>query len=98
MTLYDCVSVDDEVLIHFDGWGSEYDYWCSASSLELHPPGWCNSHNWELQAPLSKYVIILITACNVRNCSEIISQVSLLVQISLVSHRPKLDIMGVLSE
>ncbi|CAI8002713.1 Lethal(3)malignant brain tumor-like protein 3 [Geodia barretti] len=43
---------ESEVLIHFDGWGPEYDYWCSAWSLELHPPGWCRTHNWELQTPL----------------------------------------------
>lgn len=45
---------DSEVLIHFDGWGSEYDYWCSSCSPELHPQGWCQSHNWELQTPLSE--------------------------------------------
>ena len=46
------VFLESEVLIHFDGWGPEYDYWCSAWSLELHPPGWCRTHNWELQTPL----------------------------------------------
>jgi hypothetical protein len=46
------VFIESEVLIHFDGWGPEYDYLCSAGSLELHPPGWCHTHNWELQKPL----------------------------------------------
>ena len=45
---------DSEVLVHFDGWGPEYDYWCPASSVELHPPGWCSKHDWELQTPLSE--------------------------------------------
>ena len=22
--------------------------------MELHPPGWCHTHNWELQTPLSE--------------------------------------------
>ena len=47
-------SAGSEVLIHFDGWGPEYDYWCAAGSVELHPPGWCHAHHWELQMPLSE--------------------------------------------
>lgn len=47
---------DSEVLVHFDGWGPEYDYWCPANSVELHPPGWCSKHDWELQTPISEPV------------------------------------------
>ena len=42
---------ESEVLIHFDGWGDGYDYWCTPDAVELHPPGWCSKHNWELQTP-----------------------------------------------
>ena len=41
----------EEVLIHFDGWTEAYDYWCVSDSVELHPTGWCETHNWELQPP-----------------------------------------------
>ena len=29
-----------EVKVHFDGWGSEHDYWCSSASYDIHPPMW----------------------------------------------------------
>ena len=42
---------ESEVLIHFDGWSSDYDYWCPPDVVELHPPGWCHRNSWELQTP-----------------------------------------------
>ena len=42
------------MLIHFDGWSSDYDYWCPRDSVELHPARWCLKHGWELQAPYSE--------------------------------------------
>lgn len=45
---------DDEVMIHFDGWSAEYDYWCSRSAVELHPARWCEKHGWDLQPPLNQ--------------------------------------------
>ena len=45
------VFIDSEVLIHFDGWGDGYDYWCPPDAVELHPPGWCERNYWELQTP-----------------------------------------------
>ena len=41
-------------MIHFDGWGPDYNYWCSREAIELHPAGWCAKHGWELQPPHSK--------------------------------------------
>ncbi len=41
----------NELLIHFDGWGANYNYWCSQDAIELHPPGWCGKVGWELQTP-----------------------------------------------
>ena len=40
-----------EVLIHFDSWSSDYDYWCPPDVVELHPPGWCHRNSWELITP-----------------------------------------------
>ena len=43
--------VDNTVMIHFDGWSQDYNYWCPSDSVELHPVGWCKKHGWELQPP-----------------------------------------------
>lgn len=42
---------DSMLLIHFDGWTSKYDYWCSKESHELHPVGWCKKNGVVLQPP-----------------------------------------------
>ena len=48
---------ENEVLIRFDGWTDGYDYWCPQDSVELHPPGWCSKHGWDLQTPKGTKVI-----------------------------------------
>ena len=48
----------NEIKIHFDGWGPEYDYWCDIDLVELHPVGWCGRHGYELQPPLSTLYIV----------------------------------------
>ena len=40
-----------QLLIHFDGWTSKYDYWCESSTQDIHPIGWCAMHGKTLQAP-----------------------------------------------
>uniref|UniRef100_H2Z2F1 Uncharacterized protein n=1 Tax=Ciona savignyi TaxID=51511 RepID=H2Z2F1_CIOSA len=45
----------DVVLIHFDGWDSEYDYWTHATSALIHPVGWCEE-NGRLLSPPQGYV------------------------------------------
>ena len=54
-TLY-CVAsiiriVGDELLIHFDGWESNFDYWCHYRSPEIRPIGTCELHKKPLQPP-----------------------------------------------
>ena len=44
----------DELLIHFDGWGENYDYWCKKSTTDIHPVGWCRDHSHPLQKPYRK--------------------------------------------
>ena len=44
-----------ELLIHFDGWTEKYDYWCRADSTDIHPVGWCKTHNKQLQKPKGKF-------------------------------------------
>ena len=54
-----------QLLIHFDGWSEEYDYWCEPDSTDIHPPMWCNKHHKQLQPPNSnnnnnyKYCVIV---------------------------------------
>ncbi|XP_034664701.1 uncharacterized protein LOC117899050 isoform X1 [Drosophila subobscura] len=37
--------------LSFDGYSSMYDFWVNADSLDIFPPGWCESTNRVLQAP-----------------------------------------------
>ncbi|CAB4068327.1 NMD3 [Lepeophtheirus salmonis] len=39
------------ILIHFDGWEDDYDYWVSPDSPYVHYKGWCDEHNMELNPP-----------------------------------------------
>eukprot|EP00118_Oscarella_pearsei_P008476 m.43935 g.43935 ORF g.43935 m.43935 type:complete len:351 (+) comp33479_c0_seq24:1041-2093(+) len=41
----------NRLLIHFDGWPDEYDYWCEASSEDIHPVGWCRDNKHNIQPP-----------------------------------------------
>jgi hypothetical protein len=42
------------LLIHFDGWSRDYDYWAELDSLDLHPVGFCEQRGRELQKPNSQ--------------------------------------------
>lgn len=33
--------IGENILIHFDGWTHDFDYWCTSSSRLIHPVGWC---------------------------------------------------------
>ena len=50
----------DEIKIHFDGWGPEYDYWCLYDQIELHPVGWCARNGYELQPPRGSSVCVCV--------------------------------------
>ena len=39
------------LLVHFDGWTADYDYWYDSDSIDLHPMGWCKEHGMSLQPP-----------------------------------------------
>ena len=45
------VSSEGELLIHFDGWTSTYDYWCYPDTTDIHPKGWCKDNHNTLQPP-----------------------------------------------
>lgn len=57
-TVLTCVAtiadiVADKVLIHFDGWEEDYDYWCDLSSPYVHQVGWCQANAKALSPPPS---------------------------------------------
>ena len=39
------------LLIHFDGWSSAYNYWCKSNSTDIHPMGWSKKKKLSLQEP-----------------------------------------------
>lgn len=40
-----------KLLIHFDDWSDDYDYWCKPDTTDIHPPMWCSKKGKELQKP-----------------------------------------------
>ena len=43
-----------KLLIHFDGWSQDYDYWCKPSTTDIHPPMWCGKNSRKVAAPKGK--------------------------------------------
>ena len=39
------------VLIHFDGWEMDFDYWTSPGGPYVHPAGWCSGNNKIINPP-----------------------------------------------
>ncbi|XP_073722957.1 lethal(3)malignant brain tumor-like protein 2 isoform X2 [Misgurnus anguillicaudatus] len=44
--------VDRLLLLHFDGWESEFDQWVDCHSPEIYPVGWCEITGYQLQPPI----------------------------------------------
>ena len=45
----------NKLLIHFDGWDNNYDYWCDVTSPFIHPIGYCDMNGYVLSPPCSKF-------------------------------------------
>lgn len=43
--------MDGRVLVHFDGWEIDYDYWVTPSSPYIHHKGWCQENGIVLNPP-----------------------------------------------
>lgn len=43
--------IDGRILIHFDGWNHNYDFWCDNKSNYIHPIGWCTENSKTLSVP-----------------------------------------------
>nr|XP_046919359.1 lethal(3)malignant brain tumor-like protein 4 [Dermatophagoides farinae] len=43
--------LNDQILIHFDGWDDSFDYWTPVTSPLIHPINWCKSKSKCLTAP-----------------------------------------------
>ncbi|CAH1773377.1 unnamed protein product [Owenia fusiformis] len=55
-TILTCVATvadvrGEHILIHFDGWEDNYDYWCDPTSPYIHPVGWCQENGKALSPP-----------------------------------------------
>ena len=48
------VNSKGELLIHFDGWTSTFDYWCTPDTADIHPREWCDRNSKDLQPPKGK--------------------------------------------
>ena len=44
--------IEDRILVHFDGWPLNFDFWTVVDSPYLNPVGWCSSNNKVLTPPL----------------------------------------------
>ena len=44
-------TMGDKVLVHFDGWEDNYDYWCDMTSPLIHPVGYCEENELVLSPP-----------------------------------------------
>ncbi|RUS84759.1 hypothetical protein EGW08_007501 [Elysia chlorotica] len=44
-------TLGERVLIHFDGWEDNYDYWCDVTSPNIHSIGWCETNGHSLTFP-----------------------------------------------
>ena len=42
---------DGKLLIHFDGWNSKFDFWCSPNSTDIHPAMWTGKHSMKVEPP-----------------------------------------------
>lgn len=40
------------LLLHFDGWESEFDQWVDCESPDIYPVGWCELTGYQLQPPI----------------------------------------------
>jgi hypothetical protein len=48
------------VLVHFDGWDIDYDYWVTPNtSPYIHPVGWCTENGVELNPPRGRTIVSL---------------------------------------
>lgn len=42
---------DDRVLIHFEGWEKDYDYWARPDAVSIRPKGWGDQNKVPLTKP-----------------------------------------------
>ena len=45
------INVQGRILLHFDGWEIDYDYWTKPSSMNVKPVGWCAANRKQLNPP-----------------------------------------------
>ncbi len=55
------------VLIHYDGWGSDWDFWCDASSTSIHPPMWSGKNGKKITPPPGIVLLMVMEGYYVGN-------------------------------
>jgi len=53
-------TLGDKVLVHFDSWEDNYDYWCDMTSPLIHPIGYCEENDLVLSPPQGKALSAVI--------------------------------------
>ena len=54
-TVTNILPSDGRILIHFDGWELEYDYWAKPDAPYIKPKGWCEQNGIALNKPKGKH-------------------------------------------
>uniref|UniRef100_A0A3P8YX90 SAM domain-containing protein n=1 Tax=Esox lucius TaxID=8010 RepID=A0A3P8YX90_ESOLU len=62
---------DHRILVHFDGWTDEYDYWVDTDSPDIHPAGWCTKTGHPLQPPISEWLKPYQSGCPTPGCKGV---------------------------
>ena len=52
-------TLGDKVLVHFDSWEDNYDYWCDMTSPLIHPIGYCEENDLVLSPPQGKALFLI---------------------------------------
>ena len=53
-TVTNILESEGRILIHFDGWELDYDYWAKPDSVYIKPKGWCEQNGITLNKPKGK--------------------------------------------
>ena len=65
----------DHILVHFDGWEDDYDYWCDPSSPYIKYVGWCQENAKPLSPPNGEWCrdLLLLSPIDLLCCPLVLS-------------------------
>jgi len=74
---------DGQLLIHFDGWSNQYNYWCTSNATDIHPAGWCKKHGYPLSPPNGKIQCCDLIYLSARNDANFVPYTYITLDITL---------------